>query len=103
MHLHLVAEKMTSRHVKVMRKGLGPSPFSYLYGVMMSDMKNETKKGTQFPFIPILTLMFVAAKLMGYIDWSWWWVFCPIWIEAAISIAVLIVAGIGLLIMNIFN
>ena len=70
---------------------------------MMKDMEKETKKGMQFPFISILTLMFVAAKLVGYIDWSWWWVFCPIWIEAAIGIAVLIVIGIVALIMNIFG
>jgi len=70
---------------------------------MMKDMGKETKKGMQFPFISILTLMFVAAKLMGYIDWSWWWVFCPIWIEAAISIAVLIVIGIVALITSIFG
>jgi len=70
---------------------------------MINAMKNEAKKGTQFPFISILTLMFVAAKLVGYIDWSWWWVFCPIWIEAAISIAMLIVAGVIILITNIFG
>jgi len=94
---------MTLRHINVIRRRLDPDPRSYIHGVMMSDMKNKTKKEAQFPFIPILTLMFVAAKLVGYIDWSWWWVFCPIWIEAAISIAVLIVTGIVLLIMNIFN
>ena len=29
-----------------------------------------------------LTLAFIVLKLMGYIDWSWWWVISP----AAISI-----------------
>lgn len=82
---------------------MDPDPASYIHGVMMKDMEKETKKGMQFPFISILTLMFVAAKLVGYIDWSWWWVFCPIWIEAAISIAVLIVIGIVALITSIFG
>lgn len=30
-------------------------------------------------FLPILTLMFVAAKLTGHIDWSWWLVFLPMY------------------------
>lgn len=25
-----------------------------------------------------LTLAFIILKLTGYIDWSWWWVLCPI-------------------------
>ena len=25
-----------------------------------------------------LTLAFIVLKLMGYIDWSWWWVISPI-------------------------
>ena len=28
----------------------------------------------------ILTVVFVIAKITGYIDWSWWWVFSPLWI-----------------------
>jgi hypothetical protein len=28
-------------------------------------------------FLPVLTLIFVIAKIMGYIDWSWWLVFLP--------------------------
>ena len=38
----------------------------------------EEKSG--IGFLDILTLIFVAAKLFGAIDWSWWWVFSPIWI-----------------------
>lgn len=34
----------------------------------------------------ILTIIFVIAKIGGYIDWSWWWVFAPLWIPAAIGI-----------------
>ena len=31
-------------------------------------------------FTGILTSIFIALKLTKYIDWSWWWVFSPIWI-----------------------
>ena len=41
-----------------------------------------------------LVVLFVALKLTGHIDWSWWWVFSPYWIGAlaALAVAVLGVA-----------
>jgi len=32
-----------------------------------------------------LTIVFVVLKLVGVIDWSWWWVFSPLWISAIIT------------------
>ncbi len=31
-----------------------------------------------FPFLPILTLIFITLKLTGFITWSWFWVLSPI-------------------------
>jgi hypothetical protein len=28
----------------------------------------------------VLTVVFFISKIMGYIDWSWWWVFAPLWL-----------------------
>lgn len=43
----------------------------------------------------LLTVLFVALKLTGYIDWSWVWVLSPLWITvvlgAVIAVAVIIV------------
>jgi len=39
-----------------------------------------------------LTFWFVAFKLMGMIDWSWWWVLSPLWIGPAITISVIVFA-----------
>lgn len=30
--------------------------------------------------VGLLGLLFVALKLLGVIDWSWWWVTMPFWI-----------------------
>lgn len=38
-----------------------------------------------------LGVAFVVLKLMGYINWSWWWVTAPFWIPILIGIAILIV------------
>lgn len=39
-------------------------------------------------------LVFLVLKLMNKIDWSWWWVAAPLWIPAAVVMAVAILVGI---------
>jgi fatty acid desaturase len=31
-------------------------------------------------FVGWLTLLFIALKLTGFIEWSWFWVLSPLWI-----------------------
>ena len=31
-------------------------------------------------FLGLLTLIFVVAKIAGYITWSWWLVFSPVFV-----------------------
>ena len=46
----------------------------------------------------LLTIIFVLAKLGGFIAWSWLWVLSPVWIGAAIGIIFLSLAvAIGVL------
>ena len=33
-----------------------------------------------FYILSALTLMFLGLKLADKIDWSWWWVFSPVWV-----------------------
>lgn len=40
-----------------------------------------------------LFLLFLALKLTGYIDWSWWWVTAPLWIPIAIALGIFAIAG----------
>lgn len=40
-----------------------------------------------------LTLIFVIAKLGGYIAWSWWLVFAPLWVGILISLFLLLTVG----------
>lgn len=42
-------------------------------------------------FLEVLTLIFVALKLTGSIDWSWWTVLAPMWG----TIAVYVIVGTG--------
>lgn len=45
--------------------------------------------------LELLTILFVALKLTGYISWSWWWVLAPTWIPFLIVGFLLL--GLGLL------
>ena len=42
-------------------------------------------------------LLFVALKLLGYIDWSWWWVLAPVWIPISVAVVVMVIVGAVLL------
>lgn len=52
----------------------------------MSDNKRTVFTFSFFwPFI--FTLVFIFLKAFGYVDWSWWIVFCPIWLPALVFAA----------------
>lgn len=38
----------------------------------------------------VLFLIFLVLKLIGTINWSWWWVFAPLWIPFALVFGFLI-------------
>jgi hypothetical protein len=49
-------------------------------------MSESSQTKYTFPFLPILTLIFITLKLTGYIDWSWFWVLSPMLIPAGLII-----------------
>ena len=44
------------------------------------DLKEEKKRKHGTDIVTLLTLIFVALKVTNHIEWSWVWVFSPIWI-----------------------
>ena len=50
--------------------------------------KNTSTSG--LGFTSVLTIVFVVLKLVGTIDWSWWWVLSPTLINIGLTILVLI-------------
>jgi hypothetical protein len=51
-------------------------------------------KKSGMELLEILLIVFVILKLVGTIDWSWWWVLSPLLIPIGLLIVVLIVFGI---------
>lgn len=53
----------------------------------------------QLGFAGLLTIVFIALKLVGYITWSWIWVVSPLWIGFIlwVVVAFLLVLFMGFL------
>ena len=52
----------------------------------MSEKSSSTSSGVGV--FGLLGVAFVVLKLLGFIDWSWWWVTAPFWGGFAILIIV---------------
>lgn len=44
---------------------------------MSTNPNNRPGGGIQIGFFGLLTLLLIACKLTGVVDWSWWWVLAP--------------------------
>ncbi len=55
----------------------------------MSEASTSSSGG--IGFTGLLTILFIALKLMGKIDWTWWWVVSPLWISTALVIVILVI------------
>jgi hypothetical protein len=49
---------------------------------------DKDTNNTGLGFSSVLTLIFVVLKLVGVIDWSWWWVLSPILIDIGLTILI---------------
>lgn len=50
-------------------------------------------------FSALLFIVFLVLKLTNVIDWSWWWVTCPLWA----GIALLIILKFIWFVLSIFD
>lgn len=56
----------------------------------MSDKTSSSSGGVGFT--GLLAIVFITLKLLGKIDWSWWWVLSPLWGPLLLA-AVIVVIG----------
>lgn len=53
---------------------------------------SETTNNYKFMgFFELLTLIFVIAKITGYLAWSWLWVFSPILVHVGLIIGFFVI------------
>lgn len=55
-------------------------------------MEGNTSRG--LGLCDVLTIVFLVLKLVGAIDWSWWWVFSPTLIALGLYVVLRVVAAI---------
>lgn len=53
--------------------------------------KNTTNNNNRFIFFKALTLALIVLRLLGYIDWAWYWVISPLFIPAILVVVALVV------------
>lgn len=53
---------------------------------------NDSSSSSGIGYLGLLELIFITLKLLGKIDWSWWWVLSPTWIP--LLILLIVIAGI---------
>ena len=57
----------------------------------MENSVNKINIGCSWPIAVIVFLAFFYAKINDKIDWSWLWVFSPLWIPVVLVIIVFLV------------
>ena len=51
----------------------------------------------------LIFLAFFFAKIFNLIDWSWWWVFSPLWVPAVVVLLIVILLAILYIIYTIVD
>jgi hypothetical protein len=63
-------------------------------------MSKEVTINKNFSWAIPLCAFFVWLKVENKIDWSWWWVFAPLWMPICIVLAFLIIFAVIAIIVN---
>ena len=70
---------------------------------MDKEKVNVKVTGCSSGLATILTVIFVVAKLIGLVTWSWWLCFLPLIINVGLVIVLLLVIGIMIAIAAIID
>lgn len=57
--------------------------------------KSSSSSSSGIGILGLLGVAFVVLKLIGIINWSWWWVTLPFWGGLALCLAILVIFVIG--------
>ena len=68
---------------------------------MSQEKTKVVYKGLGLPHI--LTIIFVIAKIVGYINWSWWLVLLPSLISVGLWLAIWLIGMIAVIIIAILD
>jgi hypothetical protein len=52
---------------------------------------NKTTVNGGIGFVGLLTIVFIALRLTGYITWPWIWVLAPLWIGVIFWVLIIVI------------
>lgn len=56
---------------------------------------SQRKGSSDVNFLSLLLLAFIILKVCGVIDWSWWLVFIPLWIQLTAIFVIAFIYGMN--------
>lgn len=54
-------------------------------------MSKSSSSSSGIGFSGLLLIAFIVLKLIGVINWSWWWVLSPLWISILLVVLIIII------------
>ena len=54
-------------------------------------MEKKTETKVSLGFSETLTILFIALRLCGVIDWPWLWVLSPLWISLLFFVVAIVI------------
>lgn len=69
----------------------------------MSATATSSSRSSGIGLTGAVFIVFLVLKLVGVIDWSWWWVTAPLWGSAAVVVLVLLAVAVVALIAAVFK
>ena len=58
----------------------------------MSRKSEGTSSNTSITFLGLLQLAFIILKVSNVINWSWWAVFIPLWLELILILLIILLS-----------
>jgi len=71
--------------------------------VIMATTETTSSSSGGIGFVGLLTIVFIALKLTGYIDWPWIWVLSPIWIACGIVFGIILIVLLVVIMFKSIN
>lgn len=65
-----------------------------------SNNNRSSAAGGGLNILGVVEIVFIILKLLGIINWSWWIVLIPLWIDLGITLLVILVIIVTIIIDN---
>ena len=65
-----------------------------------SNNNRSSAAGGGLSILGVVEIVFIILKLLGVINWSWWIVLIPLWIDLGITLLVILFIIVAIIMAN---